>query len=312
MTQTAYASVLETITCPLCGGQDSGVLIPADYPPRLGEEELLEFYRASSDHKLIGRVVRCADCSLAYINPRPRPEIILAGYSQAEDPTFVRQNEQRVRTFGRNLCGLVRKLGLTPSRQARVLDVGCAGGAFPKAAHDLGFSVVGVEPSSWLAAQGRALYGLDIRAGLLADQELEPASFDLITLWDVVEHLPDPADVLTHIHGLLKPSGALILNYPDYRSLVARLLGRSWPFWLDVHLLYFTRKTLADLVGRCGFDVVGFSPFWQTLQLGYVMKRASAYFSGFGLLGRAVEKVGLAGVPFTYNMGQTTLIARKR
>src|SRR5262245_54491149 len=99
MIETAYTSVLEHVACPLCGSMQSRVLVPASYPPRLSEAQLLEVYRASSDHKLIGQVVRCGDCSLAYINPRPRQEVILAGYAQAEDPKFVKQNDHRVRTF---------------------------------------------------------------------------------------------------------------------------------------------------------------------------------------------------------------------
>ncbi len=308
---TAYETLLEDVPCPLCGSRNATVLKPPRYPATFSEQQLAEIYRASSDHTLVGQVLRCEDCTLAYISPRPRPELILAGYSQAEDPQFIRQNELRVRTFSRNLRGLCRKLGLKPGPDVRVLDVGCAGGAFPKAAADLGFSVVGVEPSAWLCAQGRKLYGLDLRPGVLADQDFTPESFDLVTLWDVVEHLADPIEVLEDIHDLLKPGGLLILNYPDYRSIAGRLLGRKWPFWLDVHLLYFTRRTAGELARRAGFEVVRFAPFWQTLQLGYVMQRAGAYFRVFGWLGKLLRLVGLGRLPLRYNMGQTTLVARK-
>ncbi len=311
MAATVYASLLEEVPCPLCGSREATVLRPPRYPESFSEDQLAEVYRASSDHSLVGQVLRCECCALAYISPRPRPDLILAGYSQAEDPQFIRQNALRVRTFTRNLLRLARRLGLKPGPDVRVLDVGCAGGAFPKAAADLGFSVVGVEPSAWLCEQGRRLYGLDLRPGVLADQDFAPESFDVVTLWDVIEHLADPREVLQDIHRLLRPGGHLILNYPDYRSIVGRLLGRKWPFWLDVHLLYFTRRTIGELAVQAGFEVVRFSPFWQTLQVGYVLQRAGAYFRVFGWLGKLVSLVGLGRLPITYNMGQTTLVARK-
>ena len=273
-------------------------------------DDLLQWYRASSDHALSGQIVRCDACALVFISPRPKPDLIVAGYSQAEDPQFVKQNGFRVRTFTRNLQSIVRSLRIKPDRSLRVLDVGCAGGAFPKAAHDLGFSVIGVEPSQWMCKKGQEMFGLDLRPGVLADHAFEPGSFDIVTLWDVIEHLTDPKSVLTQIRGLLKPTGHLIVNYPDFRSLTARMLGMKWPFWLDVHLLYFTRRTLGDMVSDLGFDVVRFSPFWQTLEIGYVLERASQYFSVFGGARRLVAGIGLAQRPVTYNMGQTTLIAR--
>jgi 2-polyprenyl-3-methyl-5-hydroxy-6-metoxy-1,4-benzoquinol methylase len=192
-----------------------------------------------------------------------------------------------------------------------VLDVGCAGGAFPKAAKDLGFDVVGVEPSTWLAEQGRSLYGLDIRAGLLQDQNFPDQSFDLISLWDVIEHLPDAHAVVGDIHRLLRPGGHLIVNTPDYGSLARKLLGPKWPMLLSVHLIYFTQETMRDFLRRDDFEVVDFRPFWQTLQLGYVLKRASAYFSVFGLAQKATDALRLSGIPLTYNIGQSFVLARR-
>lgn len=312
MPTSSQADFLEEVSCPQCGGRTYTVLRVAQHPPGMGRKELLEVYSASSDHVLLDALVRCESCDLVYLNPRIRQELILESYASAVDPQFVRQNEQRIRTFARSLRYLVKKYPLRPGAATRVLDVGCAGGAFPKAASDAGFAVIGVEPSKWLSEQGRINYGLDIRTGLLGGQDLPAASFDLITLWDVIEHLTNPTEVIADIHRLLKPEGLLVVNYPDYGSWARRLLGSKWPFFLNVHLIYFTPKTITRFLEERGFEVLEVKPFWQTLQLGYVFKRASTYFGLFGLCEKIVGALGLYEVPMKYNMGQSFLVARKR
>lgn len=236
--------------------------------------------------------------------------MILEGYSSAVDPTFVAQDGQRLKTFRRALDHLIARHPLKPG--SSVLDVGCAGGAFPKAASDAGFDVVGVEPSRWLAEQGQERYGIDIRPGTLAEQDFGNRRFDLVTLWDVIEHLTDPDEVLADIRALLAPGGLLVVNYPDYGALVARLMGRRWPFLLSVHLLYFTRRTIRAFLEKRGFEVLEIRPFFQTLELGYVLERGEPYAPPFVKpLRHLVRAARLGRVPFTYNLAQSFLVARK-
>ncbi len=304
--------VLEELDCPLCGTRNYIVLQPAKYPADLTREDLLKVYSASSGYMLVDQLVRCKDCLLVYLNPRIPQNVILNAYKEAVDPTFIRQNEQRIKTFKRSLRYLISRYGLKASPHARILDVGCAGGAFPKAAADLNFSVIGVEPSVWLAEQGRKAYGLDIRSGMLTDQDFSEASFDLVTLWDVIEHLTNPGDVVDDIHRILKDGGLLVVNYPDYDSSMRRVLNTKWPFLLSVHLIYFTPSTIARFLDDHGFAVEEVRPFWQTLELGYIMERAAAYFSIIGAFEKAVRFFNLHRMSFTYNMGQSFLVARKK
>ncbi|HSR08075.1 MAG TPA: methyltransferase domain-containing protein, partial [Bryobacteraceae bacterium] len=164
--------LFQEIACPVCGSADYGVVQPARYPPTLDEHQLKQIFRASSDHALWDQVVQCGACDLVYINPRPRAELILEGYAEAEDPVFAAQNEARIRGFRKTLEGAVQRLGISPKGK-RVLDVGCAGGAFLVAAREMGFAVTGIEPARWMAAYGRENYRLDIRDGIL-----EPGSFE--------------------------------------------------------------------------------------------------------------------------------------
>jgi SAM-dependent methyltransferase len=273
MSGLEISSFFCAIACPLCGGDDYSVLSPSRYPMSLTAEQLQQAFRASSDEKLMDQLVRCRGCEL--------------------------------------LKKTLPRVGYQASPGARLLDVGCAGGAFLVAARDYGFAVTGVEPSRWLAESGRAQYGLDIRQGILAAGMFPDESFNVITLWDVIEHVTKPGDVLDSIQRLLKRDGLLLVNYPDFGSWMARLLGQRWPFLLSMHLLYYTRATISRQLVKAGFAPLRIQPHFQTLKLGYILKRLEPYIGLSRSIRSIVERVSLGDLPVTYNMGQTLVVARK-
>jgi SAM-dependent methyltransferase len=303
--------LFETIACPLCGSMDMVVIRPATHPPSVTAEELRKLYSASSAHHLDDQVVECSSCSLVYVNPRPATELTVSSYADAVDPTFVAQNENRIAAFRRSLRGVLKKFGWSGGEGRRLLDIGCAGGAFPAAARDLGFQPVGVEPSRWMADFARRTYGLEVRDGILERGMFPPASFDVVTLWDVIEHVPQPHEVLTIAFDLLRPGGLLLVNYPDVGSMAARVLGRSWPFWLSVHLFYYTRTTIARQLSRAGFSLLWQEACFPSLPLDYVLQRATPYFPLFGWLMPLARGLGLSRMAVLYNMGQTLAVSRK-
>ncbi|MBT7608698.1 MAG: class I SAM-dependent methyltransferase [Bacteriovoracaceae bacterium] len=305
------SSLLETVDCVCCGSHDYAIIHNPSQIDNLSREDLLKVYKSSSDEKLLNQLVECDGCGLAYLNPRVAEDIILESYSGAEDLTFVSQNEERIKTFKKSFLKFAQKYSVNIAKESKVLDIGCAGGAFPKAAHDLGFDVIGIEPSGYLCDWGKKTYGLDLRPGFLEKQNFEPKAFDVVTLWDVVEHLTDPKTELRRIGNILKDKGYLLVNYPDYNSVVAKIMGLKWPFLLSVHLFYFSPKTIKALLNDCGFEVMEVKPHWQTLKLGYVLGRAASYFSVFKIFQKVVKVIGLSNVPIAYYLGQTQVVARK-
>jgi SAM-dependent methyltransferase len=304
-----HSALFETVPCPGCESTNFRVLRPASYPPDVTAQDIKQMYCASSSHALLDQVVCCKDCNLVYVNPRPLEDLLLSGYSDAEDPLFAAQNDQRIRTFEKTLRSALKRLNMTGEGK-RVLDVGCAGGAFLVAAQKCGFEAMGVEPARWMAAFGRKTYGVNIQDGILKPGMFPEKSFDMITLWDVVEHLTHPKDTLDLIHSLLKPGGTLLVNYPDISSVAAKALGDRWPFWLSVHLLYYTRPTIAAQLRRSGFSVSWYQACWQTLPLGYVMSRAVPYLKPLKVFPPVIKGLGLEKVPLTYNMGQVLAVAK--
>lgn len=301
---------IEEVPCPHCGSTTYDVVFNANYPDNLTPNNLVDVYSSSSDTTLMDQMVECKQCELNYLNPRIKEDIIMQSYSDVEDNTFISQNKERIQTFKKSLTDFVKRHNINV-KDKKVLDVGCAGGAFPEAANQVGFNVVGVEPSKYLSNWAKNEYGLDIRSGILQDFNFEEKSFDIVTLWDVIEHLTRPDEVLGQIHKLLKDDGSLIVNYPDFASLPCRLMGKKWPFFLSVHLIYFTPKTIKQYLKKNGFDVVEIKPYWQTLQLGYVLKRAGQYFGIFSFFGKIVDSIGLGKLPISYYIGQTFVMAKK-
>jgi len=307
----ANKSFFETVACPLCNCRKFEVIRPGRFPAVLSEQFLREVYRSSSDAKLFEQVVRCLNCQLVYLNPRLKASQIIEAYAQGEDSRHVSQDPMRIRTFTVALQQLRRAYKLGRSKAARVLDIGCASGAFLVAARKLGLQGVGIEPNRWLARYGRTRYRLDVRPGVLADYHFPNESFSLATLWDVIEHVPRPAEELKATHRVLKKEGILVVNYPDYQSLPARLLGKKWPFWLSAHLTYYSPETIKRQLERCGFTVLSLKPHWQTLELGYILQRITPYFGLAAFLKRFVKRLGLSAVPIKYWIGQTQVVARK-
>jgi SAM-dependent methyltransferase len=272
------------------------------------DADLVRKFRASGDELLIDQLVRCRQCGFQYVNPRLRSDLILSSYAEGDDPAYVSQLEARERTFASSLDEIERLAG----RRGTLLDIGTAAGAFVAAARDRGWRAEGCEPNRWLADWGSRHYGIRIRQGSLFEQPYDPQSFDVITLWDVIEHTVNPREVLDRCHTLLRPGGIVVVNYPDIGSWIARALGRRWLFLTSVHLYYFDRRTIADMLRRSGYAVETVRPHVQRLELDYILFRGSVLSTRLSRAARAVARpLGLSRAQVPYWLGQTFVIARR-
>ena len=172
----------ETIACPLCNEDKVSILKAAAYPKDLDEKNLSTVYKSSSDVLLMDQLVKCDGCALVYLNPRIESRIGIGSYENAMDPKFVEQDEFRYSTFLRSLKFILNKLKLGDGNGKKILDVGCAGGAFLRAARDLKFETIGVEASRYLCDYGKRNHNLDLRSGTLEQQNFQNGSFDCISM----------------------------------------------------------------------------------------------------------------------------------
>ena len=301
---------MEYVACNLCSSRNSEILYPSTLPasPTAGD---IEHFRCTSDN--YGRhhtIVKCRSCGLVYVNPHRNADAILHNYEEVVDNLYVEEREGRVLTFQRNLRPLEELM--PPDRGRRLLDVGCHIGVFLEIAQERGWEAWGIEPSHWAAREARSR-GLQVIEGTLDDVHLAEEAFDVITLWDVIEHLTDPLRELRESYRLLRKGGLICSHTMNVESPLARLMGPRWPWLMEMHLYYFSPRTLGEMLRKAGFTVVKMVNQGRFLRLGYLTTRIKPYSSLIaGGMSRLVTALGLKDKAVPINLGDLfTAFARK-
>ncbi len=299
----------EEIACNLCGARDATLL----YPSTLVRDTLNadDFRCTSAAYGVHPPIVRCKQCGLVYENPRWDSSLVNASYSVVEDPMYVDEREGRVLTFSRNLAPF-DALVAQNSQTRRLLDVGCHIGVMVELAQQRGWEAWGIEPSTWAAEQARAR-GLHVITGTLTSTEIPSDYFDVVTMWDVIEHLTDPAAEIQNVRRVLKPGGVFAIHTIDIESLFARVMGARWPWLMEMHLYYFSPRTLSKMLAKHGFQVIRSSAQGRYLRLGYFITRIEPYSKPlYRALEAIIKRLNWGGVAIPVNFGDLfTLYARK-
>jgi len=163
-------------------------------------------------------------------------------------------------------------------RQGKLLDVGCALGFFLDEAKS-DFDTYGVEISKFAATYACEKLGLQVSNARFLDVEFEDEFFDCITLWDVIEHLPDPTLNLQKAYKLLKSDGLLVLSTGDIDSFVGKLMGKYWHLILPPqHIYYFSKDTIKRLLEKVGFKIIKIKYFGKSMALNHFFRRLSFLF----------------------------------
>jgi SAM-dependent methyltransferase len=309
------AVVFEAVPCNLCGSDL--------------EEEL---FRGKDRLGLPGtfRVARCLRCGLLRQNPRPTSETIGAYYPRQYEPFSVALHDEKnhFRRFDR-WYGMFKRRRLIEKHCSggALLDVGCATGNFLAEMRRSGrWQVVGIEPNELAASEARAKHGLDVRLGRLTEVDLPTESFDVVTLWNVLEHLHGPIDDLRRISDWLKPGGWFVFSIPNLDSVDARLFGKRWVEWeLPRHLYFFSRKTLEVAFDTLNFrfvERVGLSggqiSFAHSLVTSFPDRRRAPFWNRLAVAIVPASPARVAMLPLFYalaRLGLTstiTAVARKR
>jgi cyclopropane fatty-acyl-phospholipid synthase-like methyltransferase len=193
-----------------------------------------------------------------------------------------------------------------------LLDVGAYIGVFVEAAVAAGWNASGVEPSLWaveLANQRK----IPVNQGTLDDVLNRGQTVDVITLWDVIEHLPEPKREISKTIKLLNPGGYLVIHTMDIDSRIARLMGRKWPWLMDMHLHYFSQDSMANMLDEVGYEVIKIGTQGRYLRLGYLASRVGGINHTLGKISSVTtSKLGLAETAVPVNFGDLfTVFARK-
>jgi 2-polyprenyl-3-methyl-5-hydroxy-6-metoxy-1,4-benzoquinol methylase len=259
----------------------------------------------SFGHRSHPPIWECEDCGMLFQWPMRSAQELLAAYQGVEDPLYVAEKENRYHTFRR----VVRALG--PPLGRTLLDVGAYCGYFLDVAREAGFRPEGLELSRWAAGHARSL-GFTVHGVPLSELVARGAQYDVVTLWDVVEHFADPRTELESAFRLVRPGGRIYLSTIDAGSLVARLLGAQWPWLMDMHLFYFGRSTLATLLEEVGFRVKDTRTYTHIISADYLLRKVGASFRPAAPVLELARRVvpGAWAIPF--NLGDNMLMAAER
>jgi len=298
---------LEEIDCPNCKTNSYKIIKNSDYSNIDTLDDLKNIYKSSADELLIDQLVECKKCSLQYLNPRVESEIIIDSYENNIDETHVSQDKSRIKTFSKSLKKIIKILDIKNLESKSFLDIGSASGACLKSLKDLGFQEEGYELSKWMSEYGKKTYNVNINQGSISNITND-RKFDLISFWDVLEHVADLNQTLQKVKNISKKNSILIINVPDVGSMTCKVMQNNWPFYLNVHLYYFNKKTIRTLLKKYNFDLINSFSHWQYLELGYLCRRAKKYMKIFFYLEKLITFLKLSNIKFPYYIGQTTFI----
>jgi SAM-dependent methyltransferase len=259
---------------------------------------------------------RCSNCELLFVYPQPSKEELGKLYSAAyfsrgnkyaaaldpqHDPNWL--NDQYKVELIKRWCS-----------SGTLLDVGCALGGFLAVAKEYGFEVEGIEIAEYAVEQARTRLHIKVTNSDIYSADLAPESYDVITMWDVIEHLTDPNLALEKIIRALRPKGYVAFSTGDVSSAWARLTGKRWQLLTPPqHLYFFSQRSISGLLKRHSFSVkeIHYQRKWVTAAF-VLFKAQESFGSIIKPLSTAVRWSGLQNAKININLGDImTVVAQK-
>jgi len=227
--------ILEHTTCPVCEADNY--------------EELFQRWGFT--------YVRCNKCSMMYVNPMLNEEMVDFEYETGYEEDWVHMllNPTQREFDNPKFFNGIKTIEKVIETKGKILDVGCATGHFLEICKERGWDVTGVELTKSAVEHCRKI-GLNVIDKKLHEAEFEEKSFDAITLWDALEHIPKPKEILKEVRKLLKDGGVLLVMVPNGGSLAARILQEKCNMFSGfAHINIFNPTTLKRVLLESGFEV---------------------------------------------------------
>jgi SAM-dependent methyltransferase len=225
------------IPCNLCGSVDVEVIGTRD----------------RDAHPL--RTTICRMCGLVWSNPRPGPDDVRRYYSREYRLDYKGHSTPSLRHIARSGRGaLNRYRALAPflKRGARILDAGAGGGEVVYVLRKLGFDASGLEPDEEYARHARETLDVPVATGFVQDATFPPGSFDVVTMYHALEHVEDPAAILSRLRSWMADEGVLLIEVPNIEALCISPTHR----FHFAHFYNFSRAALEALGRKAGFEPV--------------------------------------------------------
>lgn len=223
-------------------------------------------------------ICECLNCGLLYTMPRPNPDKI-GSYYKSEDYYSHQENKKGFipkvyEAVKKTNLNYKSKLALGGLQPGCLLDIGCGVGDFLHTAEKMGWDCTGIEPSE----EAKSIAKQRTKANILESSELErlqDESFDVITMWHVLEHVDDLKWEMKQLQRLIKPNGRIVIAVPNYKSYDGQYYKELWAAY-DVprHLNHFNKTTIARIFNSVGFDLVRTDKLkWDAYYISYMSEQ---------------------------------------
>ena len=267
---------MEKVSCPLCQAEDA--------------PELMSVYDWFNGNGGPFTFVRCKQCGLTYLNPRPSgAELVHFNQTMWERWSISEQSKEHIgspETAFQTYREIVNELNDRKPEKGTLLEVGSGQGGFLKVCQDQGWEVYGMDISQECVAYIKSEHRIDkaFVADLL-DAGFEDNQFDVVIFNHLIEHLADPQIYLEEINRILKPQGILVISTPNIDSLSAQIYGKYWQaLFVPLHLVLFSPATLSRILGETRFTDIKISHF-SRITNAYISLRSLSY-----VLGQVIRK----------------------
>ena len=263
-------------SCPQCQGAarlfDPGTLAPHQFFSPANN-----YMIAAGDSRQRLPIYICTTCGHGFTPLDVDPATIVTWYqNNLPDQAYLTDEPARRRTAR----AVLRRLeSLMAGQTGRLLDVGAGPGIFVSQASRHGWNATGLEPSTWAVRHGRRVYKADMIQGDFGQLATLPTqAYDVVTMFDVIEHVAEPHTLAAAAAQRLRPGGLLVLTTPRFDSLLARVMGRQWYCIFPAHIHYFTKHSLQSLLEATGFERMRYRTHTRYVSAHYFWQRLKTFF----------------------------------
>ena len=265
-------------SCYLCNSQ---CVVEINHGNTINDIVGAQAYKCTSlEHKSKPQVINCLVCDLSFVPESSYPKNIETIYAEVQDPTYLLNKRSRYKTFQESLTLISPFL---PDK-GNLLEVGSYCGffldTFKKKYNS--WDCIGVEPSKWASEYARSQLKINTRTGTLEDNIKELSSdYDAVVAWDVLEHLNDPSVFLIQINSVMKLNGIFCFSTLDINNWFPKLMGKHWPWLMEMHLFYYKTDTTEQLLNKAGIKILATEKYIHYVSIHYLVGKIIAILPGW-------------------------------
>lgn len=243
-----------------------------------------EFTISNSEYGITSEIHRCKECGFLQWSDL---KDTLPLFENVQDHSYESVRKERA-VCQKKILEIIYK----NKSKGRLLDIGAGSGILVEQAIKMGFKAEGIEPSEWFYTKAKE-HKVPVHLGMFPHSDLK-GPYDIVTLIDVLEHVPEPLKLLSEIPKVLASNGIVVVIVPDVGSLPAKMLGWKWWNFKPGHIGYFNKKTLELIFNNAGFKLINqwYRPSLY-YPLSYVLERLNSYIPCF---------MTIANLPFLKNV----------